>query len=283
EIRNNEALLGGDGIDPCSGDSGGPAFIRAKDGSWRAFGIVSYGPIPCGGGSWYSMMHRAMPGVEGELAEVGVDLTPCTDADGAWNPSEACQGFPFDVHQGLGAWPDTCGMGGEISGPSTACGPSFDAPDDGDDPSVSISMPATMSRFETMGEPHVSVRVEVDASDPGDGVAAVHLTINGADFTGSVDKLAPYEWNLELPPGGYTLQARAVDSHDSEALGDYLVGGVDQGAPEPPPEPEPGDETGEATGEDDAEGGGTSDDAAADDPGDGGCGCTSASRGRAAP
>ena len=274
QIRNNEALLGGDGIDPCSGDSGGPAFIRAKDGSWRAFGIVSYGPIPCGGGSWYSMMHRAMPWIEGELAQYGVDLTPCHDADGAWNPSEACQGFPFDSHQSLGAWPDTCGMGGEVSGPSTACGPAFDAPDDGDLPSAVITMPVTMTRYDTMGESVVSVPVEVEATDPGDGVAAVHLMINGNEFEGGVDKLPPYAWNLDFPPGGYTLQARVVDFHGNEAVSDYVVFGVDQDAPEPPPPPEP-----PAPEEEGGTGDETGTEPSVDDGGGKGCGCNSSSEG----
>lgn len=274
-IVNNEALLGGDGIDPCSGDSGGPAYVRAKDGSWRVFGIVSYGPIPCGGGSWYSMMHPAMPWIEGELEQYGVDLTPCTDADGAWNPSEGCGGFPIDAHQSLGAWPDTCGMGGEVSELSSACGPAYGAPDDGDDPTVAITLPATMATFMTMGEPTVNVRVEVEASDPGDGVAEVQLMIDGTLIPGGVDKIEPYVWNLGMPPGGYTLQARAIDFHGNEAQSDYVVIGIDQDPPEPPPPPMPAEETG-----DDSESVGTGD----EDPGaaeEGGKGCACDANGEA--
>ncbi|MFO0635502.1 MAG: trypsin-like serine protease [Nannocystaceae bacterium] len=90
-IQNDEAFVGGDGVDTCQGDSGGPIFIQLDDGSWRAFGITSYGD-GCGGGGWYSMMHTGMQWFEDTT---GVDLTPCHDADGHVEPGPACTGFPM--------------------------------------------------------------------------------------------------------------------------------------------------------------------------------------------
>lgn len=121
-IENDEAFLGGGGLAPCYGDSGGPAFVRLPadidpEQSWRVFGITSWGG-ECGGGGFYSMMHMGMSWFE---SESGYDITPCHDADGTWNPSPACAAFPIDPGVGAGAWP-SCG-GGALSGVGTSCGP----------------------------------------------------------------------------------------------------------------------------------------------------------------
>ena len=58
-IQNGEAFIGGNGKDSCQGDSGGPVFVKLPDGSWRVFGITSYGG-DCGTGGYYSMMHNGM-------------------------------------------------------------------------------------------------------------------------------------------------------------------------------------------------------------------------------
>jgi hypothetical protein len=78
----NEAFIGGGGEDTCQGDSGGPAFVQLGDGSWRVFGITSYGGT-CGTGGYYSLMHLGVPWFE---SDSGIDVTPCTDESGTWNP-----------------------------------------------------------------------------------------------------------------------------------------------------------------------------------------------------
>lgn len=55
-VGSREITMGGGGIDSCYGDSGGPAYARLADGSWRVFGIVSRGP-DCGSGGEWGLMH----------------------------------------------------------------------------------------------------------------------------------------------------------------------------------------------------------------------------------
>jgi hypothetical protein len=133
-IENDEAFLGGGGLAPCYGDSGGPAYVRLPadldpEQSWRVFGITSWGG-ECGGGGFYSMMHNGMDWFE---SETGVDITPCHDADGTWNPGPDCHSFPLDPGTGVGAWP-SCDSG-PLSGPSATCGEG--PPDPGGDESGS--------------------------------------------------------------------------------------------------------------------------------------------------
>lgn len=117
---SGEAFVGGGGKDSCQGDSGGPVFVQADDGSWRVFGITSYGGA-CGGGGYYSMMHNGIAWFE---SQTGYDLTPCHDADGTWNPGPDCGSFPLSPAQGSGTWANGC-SGGASTGYSAACGEPF--------------------------------------------------------------------------------------------------------------------------------------------------------------
>jgi hypothetical protein len=114
---NDEAYIGGGGKDSCQGDSGGPVFVQVEDGSWRVFGITSYGGA-CGTGGYYSMMHKGMTWFE---SQTGYDLTPCHDADGTWNPGPDCTDFPLTPGVGSGTWANGC-SGGAVTGHSGACG-----------------------------------------------------------------------------------------------------------------------------------------------------------------
>src|SRR5690606_11914233 len=115
--NQNEASIGGGGKDSCQGDSGGPVYVQLEDGSWRVFGITSYGGA-CGGGGMYSMMH---PGIEWFEKESGIDLTPCHQADGSWMPTPACKGFPLEPGAGNSDWGTGCG-GGPVGGQCVPCG-----------------------------------------------------------------------------------------------------------------------------------------------------------------
>ena len=114
---NGEIRIGGGGKDSCQGDSGGPVFVQLDDGTWRVFGITSYGGA-CGGGGYYSMMHTGMEWFE---SKTGRDLTPCHDADGTWNPTAACGEFPEHPAPGYGTWSNGC-VGGPTSEYSDMCG-----------------------------------------------------------------------------------------------------------------------------------------------------------------
>ncbi len=118
--KNNEISIGGGGKDTCQGDSGGPAFVQLADGTWRVFGITSYGGA-CGTGGKYSMMHLGMSWFE---QTVGLDLTPCHNADGTWAPTAACGSFPKNPANSGGTWAGGCNVG-PVGGLSATCGAAY--------------------------------------------------------------------------------------------------------------------------------------------------------------
>lgn len=72
-----EFQAGGDGIDSCYGDSGGPAFVTLADGSVRLAGVTSRGSKVCGMGGYYGIPAVALCWVS---QETGVDLRAGCDA-----------------------------------------------------------------------------------------------------------------------------------------------------------------------------------------------------------
>lgn len=236
---NNEASIGGGGKDSCQGDSGGPVFIQLSeedggDGTWRVFGITSYGG-QCGGGGFYSMMHIGMEWFE---EESGIDLTPCHDGDGTWSPGPDCKNFPLDPGAGGGSWPNSC-EGGALGSFSSICGPPFNAEPDADAPLVAVAAPGDQTRFDSDESGQAKVTITIDADDgEGWGIAEVRLTIDGQEVPGGVDNKAPYEFDAAFGPGQYRLGAIAVDYAENEAMAEEIRIGVDMDA-EVPPEPEP--------------------------------------------
>nr|WP_276598665.1 trypsin-like serine protease [Nannocystis sp. SCPEA4] len=66
-----EFQAGGDGIDSCFGDSGGPAFVTLASGEVRLVGVTSRGSDPCGKGGFYGIPAAALCWL---YDETGVDL-----------------------------------------------------------------------------------------------------------------------------------------------------------------------------------------------------------------
>ncbi|MCY1054733.1 S1 family peptidase [Nannocystis sp. SCPEA4] len=114
----DEISIGGNGKDTCQGDSGGPAFIKLADGTWRVFGITSYGGA-CGSGGMYSMMHKGMQWFEQQTA---LDLTPCHNADGTWNPGPGCYNFQTNPGSVNDTWSGGCNAGVPSGAYSQTCG-----------------------------------------------------------------------------------------------------------------------------------------------------------------
>ncbi len=116
----------------CFGDSGGPALIELADGTWRVVAVGSsthpINPGVCGGGGIYDLVHPVMPWLE---QETGVDLTPCHDVDGTWNPTEACGDFPTSPETVGNTWRDACGPHA-LSDLGQSCGPPAGAGETGD-------------------------------------------------------------------------------------------------------------------------------------------------------
>jgi MYXO-CTERM domain-containing protein len=118
--------VGGMGKAPCYGDSGGPGFVKLADRSWRVFAIDSAGlAATCDAGDLMTLIHKGVAWME---QESGIDITPCHDADGTWNPSPACGGFSLGPEAPGRSWSTGCAEP-TLSPPSATCGPAAGAPD----------------------------------------------------------------------------------------------------------------------------------------------------------
>jgi hypothetical protein len=113
----------------CFGDSGGPAFAVMPDGTWRTLGAASTlhplsEPDPngeiCGLGTVYEVFWPEMDWLEGVT---GIDLTPCFDTAGNWQPTASCGGFPTDPIE-ASSWGKGCAQS-TIGTWSATCGPPF--------------------------------------------------------------------------------------------------------------------------------------------------------------
>ena len=201
---NSTAIVGGPESPGCSGDSGGPALIQLADGSWRTFAVLSGGPSQCGadGYSYYAWIYEWIPWIE---EQSGIDVTPCHDADGSWNPTPLCGGFSVDpLDPGSGSWADWC-AGTPVSDAGESCGPA--AEPDVDPPHVAIVEPTDQAIYD---ESAVLIDVLVEANDDPWPVASVELFVDG-DHVAS-DHSAPWTFeSLVFPEGSWTLVVRAED------------------------------------------------------------------------
>jgi len=230
EIVGNEIALGGQGKDACFGDSGGPSFIRLEDGdggdgSWRVFGVTSYGRS-CGGSTRYTLIH---PNLEWLESSSGVDVTPCHDADGTWNPGPLCADAPLDPGVSASNWPAGCSGGPVVAAPST-CGPAYTGDRDEQAPTVRISAPGDESWFETPSSAlNIYTRIDADDGPSGVGVGTLSLWLDGEEVaTGTGSSLEIIA--LRVPVGLSELRAVAVDLAGNEAESDPVVIYVDPGA-----------------------------------------------------
>lgn len=118
-VGPTEIVVGTDTKTACHGDSGGPAFVRLGDGTWRVFGVTSHAAGgDCAGPTVYTLIHAYVPWIE---KESGIDITPCHDADGAWNPGPSCGRFPTDPGAAGRSWANGC-QGATAATPSATCG-----------------------------------------------------------------------------------------------------------------------------------------------------------------
>jgi MYXO-CTERM domain-containing protein len=172
-VRGNFIDVGDKMHDLCFGDSGGGAYIHLKDGDkdwgWRMVGTVTgTARIPGGGacgGTDYTTVLRHIKLIEDTEK---IDITPCTNAAGDWEPGPNCVGFLTDIQSGGGAWPnctagartaaaiDSCGMG---PGPSTP-----PPPPGGEGPGPGTPPPAP-----TGGQPGTPPTPPTGGTPPGEG------------------------------------------------------------------------------------------------------------------
>lgn len=230
-IDHDEINVGGDGLDSCRGDSGGPLFIRLDesmggDGSWRLFGITSWG-WECGPGGWNTLAHLALPFVE---TYSGIDVTPCHYSSGGWNPSPACGSFPLDPADGADkSWAQGCRGGRVSSEHGASCGSPYAERDDRRPPDVSIQTPHDGERFDTNEQGVTTLAISAEASDFGSGLARVDLWINGERVSFGRDMDPPWGWGrVKLPPGVWELAVSARDWAGNESTSSSIVIGVDR-------------------------------------------------------
>ena len=213
-------ITGGGGDTACSGDSGGPTYAQATDGSWRVVGIHSGRLGECDMGVGYDVLiTQAIPWIE---SHSGVDVTPCTDAAGSWQPGPQCQGFATDPAAGGGTWDSGCALGA-IHGPGQTCGPAWSTPPEAQPPSVTWITPTTDLAFPDAD--HAELEIEVTANDgTGWGVVDVWLRINGNDQPphGQAPRAGsegpPRSWQFPqvvFPPGTHEVVAVASDFYDN--------------------------------------------------------------------
>jgi MYXO-CTERM domain-containing protein len=212
-------------------------------------------------------MHQAIPWIENHS---DVDITPCHNSAGDWEPTPECGGIPLNPANGAGNWATGC-SDGPVSGFSSLCGDAFGSGDDQDPPTVNITSPASGTVFMIPGgETQTNVTIDASADDgDGFGVASVRLRINGQDFPGNSDASEPYSWGLVFGAGGYIVEAVAIDYVGNESVADLVAIGVDQDAPPLPGEG--GDGDGDPGGDGDGDpGDGDSGDGDSGSDGDGG-------------
>ena len=267
--------VGEAGIGTASGDSGSGAYLRLDDGGWRAVGAASTGGQPGN----YVRMDLVVDWIE---ERSGVDITPCMDADGTWNPTVDCGGFSADPLAG-GDWASGCSLGG-VSGPADSCGPAFGEPPP-DPPAVAITTP---TEDQSHPDDSVELSVEFTVTHPWP-VRRAWLEIDG-EVLPELDA-APFGYaDLVFVAGEYSLVAWAEDwsgivgqsdpitvavgveedpagsSSDGDSSGTMGTDPVDSTSttvaePEPQPEPEPTTTDEPASGGEDA-----------------GCGCAAGGR-----
>jgi hypothetical protein len=226
---NDVIHMGGDGKAGCYGDSGGPTYVQLEDGSWRVFGVDSdaENSSACGNPEIESMMHIGLEWFQSEVRMIDpeIDLTPCFDDAGQWEPSEKCGGFPLEIRTGGGSWDEGCADNVELSGPSSTCGPAFDATP----PSVEITDPDDNDSFDQGQEVAVAVSAQDNVA-----VVEVELWLDGA----LVETLTtePYEFVLkDLDAGEHALEARARDAAGNETTSDSVaitINAVEDGSDE---------------------------------------------------
>ncbi len=107
----------------CHGDSGGPLYVQLRNGDhdygWRIAGTTSGpgGPCDCACSTVY--VNIAMHVAAIEKAE-GIDVTPCTDATGAWAPGPDCAQMQKQPEIATGTFPN-CAVA-RTTEPIATCG-----------------------------------------------------------------------------------------------------------------------------------------------------------------
>lgn len=203
-----ELELGRLGFVSSNGDSGGPAYIKLPDGSWRTVGITSWGAGP--GPNWYVSAAVAVPWIHKILKEEGyddIDITPCFDDDGTWAPSKDCGGFALDPGTAYGTYEQQCAVEAPLSGPSASCGePNPEAKGAENAVGLSFTAPKADQVFGTDQD----IEVKIKVSNVGKEQELEVTLFVGDEAQDTLDE-APFTWTLKgLAAKKHELVAKLV-------------------------------------------------------------------------
>jgi hypothetical protein len=117
----------------CHGDSGGPLYMQVGDAmhdwGWRVVGSTSSAGssfCDCTCNTIYADIANHVAAIE---RNEDIDVSPCTDENGDWDPSPACSGFMSAPQNGSGTFPE-CSVSVTTDRIET-CGANDNAPDAG--------------------------------------------------------------------------------------------------------------------------------------------------------
>jgi MYXO-CTERM domain-containing protein len=205
---NSRFDVGGQGTETiCSGDSGGPAFIRYDDNSWHVYGIASTkNDDTCSSAKGtHSLAVNAVEWIE---EDSGIDVTVCHDLNGNWDPGPLCGNF-FNGEPGLsyGSWNTWCQDATALEWSAT-CGPDFGETAELNPPVLEIVVPFDGELYEA--EPamfDITVNAEDDSGLPVD----VEIEIEGMFQGGIVSENPAVFPNAAFYCGEYTITAYGTD------------------------------------------------------------------------
>ena len=123
-VSNGTVDVGDREVGACHGDSGGPIYMQLTDGAndygLRVFGSTS-GPgaafCDCSCSTLYVDIAMHVKAIE---KNEGIDVTPCTDAEGKWAPGPECNAFQTQAMMGSGTFPN-CSVA-RTTAPINSCG-----------------------------------------------------------------------------------------------------------------------------------------------------------------
>jgi hypothetical protein len=196
--------VGGNGVEVCAGDSGGPALLRLSseqgyDDTYRVIGIASAGHREeCDGSP--ALYARAWVAIDWLERASRLSLRPCFDTRGDWAPTPRCRAPGDDTGVELVA--------------SESCGPVFErAREEAPPIDFRIAQPADGARLQA-SDLQAGLPLVIE---PSDTTALETLLITIRDKTHSKPawqapiELAPFIVPLPmLPPGQFTIEVVAT-------------------------------------------------------------------------
>ena len=198
---------GNGGITICSGDSGGPAFIRYADQSWHAYGIASTkNASTCTSAKGtHSLAVNAVKWIE---QDSGIDVTVCHDINGNWDPGPLCGNF-FNGEPALsyGSWYTWCEDATALEWSGT-CGTDFYTDNyETNPPELEITVPFDGEVFDP-GE--LLLDITVLAQDDSGLAVDVQIEIEGM-LQAKVVSESPAVFGGSFGNGTFTIIAHGTD------------------------------------------------------------------------